>query len=211
MNPDAPRIAAHIAIFAKAPMPGTVKTRLMPALGARGAARLHRQLVQHAVSVARAAAPGHVTLWCAPHTGHPFFRAMAQKHATVLAQQCGGDLGARMLHAITHHAPGGATLLIGSDCPALTPTHLHAAANVLCAGQDAVFIPAEDGGYVLIGAREVDRSWFEGVNWGTESVYAQTLARLDADNTTWQSLAALQDIDRPEDLPLWQALAVDQG
>jgi glycosyltransferase A (GT-A) superfamily protein (DUF2064 family) len=65
--------------------------------------------------------------------------------------------------------------------------------------------PARDGGYVLIGVRRVDPRWFEGVTWGTAAVYRQTVARLDASGASWQALAPLADIDRPEDLPLWWA------
>ena len=196
VNPDPP----HIAVFAKAPVPGAVKTRLVPAIGARRAARLHRRLVQRAVSVACAAAAGRVTLWCAPDASHRFFNALTRRHAIELAAQRGEDLGARMLHAFGHHAPHGALLLIGSDCPALTPSHLHAAAAALDAGNDAVFIPAEDGGYVLAGMRRPVEAVFTGIDWGTAHVMAQTRAALAASAVRWAELPALWDVDRPDDL-----------
>ncbi len=201
--------AVHIAIFAKAPVPGTAKTRLIPALGARGAARLHRQLVQHALTVARATAPGNVTLWCAPDADHRFFRALARQKTIALAAQRGADLGARMRHAFEHHTAHRATLLIGSDCPALTPTHLQDAANALHCGHDAVFIPAEDGGYVVVGLRQPQAAVFADIDWGTPRVMAQTRARLAAAGLRWTELPALWDVDRPDDLPRLTGLNMD--
>lgn len=205
VNPD----PVQLAVFAKAPLPGAAKTRLIPALGARGAARLHRRLVQRALTVARATTPGNVTLWCAPDADHRFFRALARQHTIALAAQHGADLGARMRHAFEHHTPHGATLLIGSDCPALTPAHLHDAANALHGGHDAVFIPAEDGGYVLVGLRQPQAAVFADIDWGTPRVMAQTRARLAAAGLRWTELPALWDVDRPDDLPRLTNLNMD--
>src|SRR5689334_14734736 len=131
-----------IAVFAKAPVAGEVKTRLVPTLGADGAARLHERLVEHALETAIAARLGPVELWCAPDPAHPFFEGCAQRFGVALRRQRGADLGARMHDAFA--ATGAPLLLIGSDCPALTPADLRACAAAL-GTHDAVFVPAEDG------------------------------------------------------------------
>ena len=142
--------AFDIAVLAKGPIPGLAKPRLIPALGACGAARPQRQLTWHALQVAQAAGLCEVTLWCAPDAAHPFFRGLARRTGNACRTQCDGDLGQRMLYAFGAQADGVPRLLIGTDCPALTSTHLRAAGTALNASHDAVLRPAEDGGYVLI-------------------------------------------------------------
>jgi rSAM/selenodomain-associated transferase 1 len=139
-----------LAILAKAPLAGSVKTRLIPALGAEGAAALHARLIERTVETACAAHIGPVTLWSTPATPHACFAALASRFPIALASQPDGDLGVRMLAAC--EATAGPAIVIGTDCPALTPPHLCEAADVLRAGIDAVITPAEDGGYVLIGS-----------------------------------------------------------
>lgn len=197
MTVEAPIV--HVAVFARAPLPGQAKTRLIPALGAAGAARLHRRLVLRALAAARAAGLGSVSLWCAPDAGQRFFRALARRGVNCRTQP-EGDLGARMRAALQATLPA-PTLLIGSDCPALEPAHLHAAADCLRRGDDAVFLPAEDGGYVLAGlAGEAPAALFEDMPWGGDQVMAETLVRLQAAGLRWSEPARLWDVDRPEDL-----------
>jgi len=187
-----------LAFLAKAPAPGAVKTRLISALGADGAAALHARLIEHTVDTACAAAIGPATLWVTPAAPHACFTALASRFQIVLAAQPDGDLGARMLAAC--EAAAGPAIVIGSDCPALTPSHLRAAADVLRAGSDVVVIPAEDGGYVLIGSRQPQPNLFAGMTWSTDQVMAQTRRRLVQTGLTWRELPSLWDLDRPEDL-----------
>jgi uncharacterized protein len=91
-------------------------------------------------------------------------------------------------------------VLIGSDCPALRPADLRAAARALREGADAVLAPAEDGGYPLIGLRRVSRRLFDGIAWGGPQVLAQTRRRLKALGWRWKELRTLWDVDRPEDV-----------
>ena len=105
-------------------------------------------------------------------------------------------------------AAAGPTIVIGSDCPALTPSHLRQAADVLREGRDVVVIPAEDGGYVLIGSRRPQPGLFNGMTWGTDQVMAQTRQRLAHSGLTWRELPPLWDVDRPADLALY-GLAVN--
>ncbi|HEY5292121.1 MAG TPA: TIGR04282 family arsenosugar biosynthesis glycosyltransferase [Burkholderiales bacterium] len=189
-------------VFAKAPTPGRVKTRLVPALGERAAAALHRQLAERTLCTALAAGLGKVELWCAPGTNDEFFAACAKQHGVSLRAQGEDDLGMRMARALEFSlAEGTPALLIGSDCPALTPAYLREAAAALVSENDAVIGPAEDGGYVLIGlARSPAAPLFEDIAWGSATVMQDTRTRLASRNWRWRELATLWDVDRPEDL-----------
>ena len=189
----------RVAVFAKAPVPGMVKTRLAQLLGDDGAAGLHAGLVRHALASARAAAVGPVELWCAPDERHDFFTACASQFDARLRRQEGADLGLRMRHAFEATlAEGAALVLIGSDCPAITPRALTDAATAL-RGHDVVIAPAEDGGYVLVGLSRPCPAMFDGVPWGTNAVMARTRERLAASRIAWHELPTLWDVDRPED------------
>lgn len=197
MNAD-PQCRVGIAILAKAPLPGLAKTRLIPRLGAEGAAALQRWLLQRAVATAVVADVGPVTLWCAPDPWHPDFAVAGAFGAVALRRQPAGDLGARMLAAVAASPAAAGTLVIGTDCPVLTPGRLRQAAGHL-RDNEATVIPAEDGGYVLIGARRPEPRLFAGVDWGSERVMAQTRERLATLAWRWQEGAALWDVDRPDD------------
>jgi hypothetical protein len=162
-----------IAILARAPVPGLTKTRLIPSIGAHAAAKLQEAMTERTVLMALAARIGPVTLWCAPDPSHAAFRELAAQHKITLKREPEGDLGARMLAAFGADP----TLVVGSDCPALKPEHFEAAAAAL-GEADVVLIPAEDGGYVLIGARAPQPGLFSGVSWGTATVLAETRARI---------------------------------
>ncbi len=191
-----------ILLFAKAPVPGTVKTRLALALGENEAAALHRRLTRRALETALAAKLGPVILFCAPDTQHAFFRQLKRNTGVMLRSQRGADLGERMHHAMTYalgRYPG--VLVIGSDCPSMKEDYLRQAAQVLESGEVSLVLgPATDGGYVLMGASRVDRCLFSGVPWGSDQVLDVTRARLRAMSRRWRELAPLDDVDRPEDL-----------
>jgi len=195
----ADRIA--IAILAKAPAPGLVKTRLIPVLGAEGAATLQARLIERAVVTASNAALGRVTLWTAPDEAHPLFRRIRTRHGVALARQPESDLGARMHEAAV--AANGPVLIVGTDCPALTTNHLHLAAATL-RNYDVVVIPAEDGGYVLIGLRQPCPALFADIEWSTATVMDETRQRLRSLTLLWRELPMLWDVDRPEDLERMQ-------
>ena len=195
-----------IAVFAKAPQAGAVKTRLIPALGAAGAARLARGLALNAVRLGAHFAPQDVTLWCAPDAQHRFFRALHARSTVAVRNQIGADLGARMAHAFADRP--GPLLLIGTDCPALCMEHLIAAKVALRNGNDAVFIPADDGGYVLVGLHRAQPRLFEDIAWGSRHVMAQTRERLRETGLRWSEPLTLWDVDEPADL---QRLAMLNG
>lgn len=186
-----------IAILARAPVPGRAKTRLVPRLGADGAAALQRQLIGRAL--ARAAATRlPCTLWLdgAPDAA---LVAAAAAAAVELRTQPEGDLGARMLAACAHaHAAHRACIVIGTDCPAQTTDDLLAAAAQL-AQADVVLQPAHDGGYVLIALRRPQPELFNAMPWGSEQVLALTRARCAALGLARAELRMLPDLDRPQD------------
>jgi rSAM/selenodomain-associated transferase 1 len=187
-----------IAILAKAPIPGLAKTRLIPTIGAHAAAVLQERLTERAVTTALAANVGPVTLWCAPDSTHSTFLNLVARLRITLKPQPQGDLGARMLAAVA--ACNGPVLVIGTDCPALTEVHLREAANALRDGTDVILIPADDGGYVLIGTPSEQPALFSGMAWGTNTVLAETRARIIENRLVLAERARLWDVDTESDL-----------
>lgn len=195
------RRGTALLVFARAPRPGRTKTRLIPALGARGATRLHQRMVEHAVREATASGLGPVVLLGAPNCRHGFFVTLRDRHGCVLQSQSGGDLGARMHAALREAlASSESAILIGSDCPLLGAADLLAANASLNAGADVVLAPAVDGGYVLIGMREAHAAAFADIAWGTGTVMAQTRVQLSAAGLEWRELPERSDVDEVGDL-----------
>ncbi len=186
-----------IAVFTRAPAPGAAKTRLIPALGPERAAQLHAALTEHAIARALEANVGPVEIWCAPDAAHPFFARCAHEHGVTLRAQPAGDLGAKMLAAF--EAANGPLLLMGADCPSITGADLRACADALGQGVDAVFLPAEDGGYGLVGAARPIPEIFADVEWGGPRVMAQTREKLQGLNLRWREPRMVWDVDLPED------------
>jgi uncharacterized protein len=197
MSPDSPELVA-IAILAKAPVPGAVKTRLVMMLGVDGAASLQERFIRRTVDIAAQAATGAITLWTDPNERHPVFRALTERYSLSLVRQPSGDLGGRMLAAIRH--ANGPTLVIGTDCPTMTAAHLRDCADALRSGADVVVIPADDGGYVLIGMRKPVPDLFADMKWGTDAVMTETRRRLTHLGLSWREPAQLWDVDRPTDV-----------
>jgi uncharacterized protein len=185
-----------IIVFARAPVAGQAKTRLIGRLGAARAARLHERLTREAVSLALAARCGPVELHGTAR--HSFFASLG----VPFRLQRGRDLGERMYRALARAR--GPAIVIGTDCPALTPADLRRAARALDSGYDAVLAPAEDGGYALIGLRRKKQHFFQGIDWGGPQVYAQTVRRLAG--YRWRALRPVWDVDRPADLERLRAL-----
>jgi rSAM/selenodomain-associated transferase 1 len=209
--------APVLQIFAKDPVPGTVKTRLGAAIGNAAAADLYRELAERTLATAVAAREagivGSVELWCDPDVERAAFLRWRDRFGITLRAQDGADLGQRMRHALaTALARGGPALLVGTDSPAIDVAYLADAAAAL-ASHDAVFGPADDGGYVLVGlARDVDA--FSGIAWSTAGVMAATRSRLAREGVTWLELPALWDVDTPADLTRlrnWLARPVSAG
>lgn len=188
-----------IAILAKAPEPGFAKTRLIPELGAEAAAALQAEFIRKTIATAKAAALGPVVLWCSPDVTHPLFIEMELVHNVVLHAQPDGDLGIRMLAALVSGIPQ-ATIIIGTDCPVLTPQHLREIADHL-AGKtvDGVIIPAEDGGYVAISLKRPQPALFADMAWSTATVTSDTLARAGGNGLSVHVMPQLWDVDTVSD------------
>lgn len=189
--------------FAKAPQAGRVKTRLQALLGEEGALALHCELVRLTNARLLAAAPGAVELAVTAEPGHSLFQACRDAGCRDVQLQLGDDLGARMFNALQRGlVDRRRVLLVGSDCPDLDAAYCAAAAAALD-WHDLVLGPAEDGGYVLIGARRVDAVLFRGIEWGSASVLEETLARARRAGLSTALLQMRRDIDEPADYHWW--------
>ncbi|MEN8178121.1 MAG: TIGR04282 family arsenosugar biosynthesis glycosyltransferase [Pseudomonadota bacterium] len=192
---------AAFLIFAKAPVEGLVKTRLIPALGREGATRLYRKLLHDLLNGLAEEKLAAIELWCAPDSTHQDFQAVNRLPGLTLHEQQGDDLGERMAHAVVDALPRHRHLvLLGVDCPALTMPMLEQVFQWLAEGMDAVLGPAEDGGYVLLGLNQTADCLFQGIPWGAEVVGQMTRQCLLKMQWEWRELPELWDLDRPEDL-----------
>ena len=190
----------RIVIFAKEPRAGFSKSRLIPALGAQGAATLAKLLLERMLQAAIASEVGVVELCVTPWSSEEVWRKMGVPVSVQLTDQGDGDLGVRMARAAQRVIDAGeSVLLVGTDCPQLDAGQLQIAALAL-QDADAALIPALDGGYVLLGINQYDASVFSGIAWSTSNVATATQERLQALHWRVQTLAPLHDIDEPADL-----------
>lgn len=196
--------ATLVILFTRLPEPGRTKTRLIPLLGAEGAAAAARQLTERALATVHASGLPWVVALAdgAVAEAETWLGAMGQ-----VVLQAGGDLGQRMAAAFAEAFTAGwaRVLLMGTDVPELTAGHLAAAAAALASPNDAVLIPAHDGGYGLIGLRQPAPALFEGIAWSTADVLAQTQAAAAQAGLALRLFDPLPDIDTPEDWSAWQA------
>ena len=191
----------RLVVFAKAPQAGTVKTRLIPALGAEGAAGLAHRMLAHTLQQALQAGAGPVELCMSPSPNDPAWENIAIPAAVLRTAQGEGDLGERMARAVQRVTAeeGQSVLLMGSDCPALTAAVIHEAARRLKT-HDALLVPVADGGYVLIGLKSPCPTLFDRMPWSTATVAAETLSRMTALGLKVWRGPLLHDIDEPADL-----------
>ena len=190
-----------LLIFCKAPVPGQVKTRLMPFLSAEQAAELHIQLTTRILLLLTQQDICPIQLWCSPSAEHPFFRECVKMFNITLHVQQGSDLGERMHNALTsallENKHG---ILIGCDCPSLTGYDLREACTALEQKNDVVLAPAEDGGYVLMGLNRPQPELFCNINWGTSTVLESTRRSIKQSKLRCHELREQWDVDTPEDL-----------
>ncbi len=191
---------ARLLVFSKAPVPGQVKTRLIPLLGAGAAAELYADMLDDTLGKAVDADLCPVELWCTPDMQHAHFQHCRERYPLVLRQQAAGNLGMRMSQALdsvlqeARHA-----VLIGADCPALDAGDIDTAIAALAAGADVVLGPATDGGYYLVGMSGHHRCLFDDIAWGTPQVLETTLARCRQHGLDWVCLPEHADVDTPGD------------
>lgn len=187
-----------IAILANAPIPGFAKIRLIPAIGAHAAAVLQERLTERTVATAFAAGIGPVVLCCAPDATHDAFLKMVARMKITLRPQPQGDLGARIHAAVAGSA--GPVLVIGTDCPALSENHLRSAAATLRDGTDVVLIPADAGGYVLLGMRKPQPALFSNIAWGGSTILAEIRTRIIERRLMLAERPPLWNVDTEADL-----------
>ncbi len=192
--------------FTRAPIPGQVKTRLIPVCSAAEACAIHRELTLWTCRTLIDSKLGSVILSVAGEASSELFQQCRDMGVESIWSQGEGDLGKRM------HAALSAALrqfdhvvLVGSDCPQLD-RHYLARALAALETVPCVIGPAADGGYVLLGMTQVAQELFQGIDWGTSAVLAQTRRALVQIGWTHIELDVLRDIDRPEDIELWESI-----
>lgn len=192
-----------LLVFTRVPEPYQTKTRLIPALGAQGAADFHKGLLWQTLGSGKASNYAALELWCDGDIEHPFLRHCGEHYVAKMQLQQGVDLGERMCFAIEDGlAEYDFVTLIGSDCPTLSVDILNQSYHYLCSGADAVLGPSNDGGYYLIGLRCVSPSIFADVAWGGADVAQQTRENLQGLKLDCIELGMLADIDTADDY--WQ-------
>ncbi len=189
-----------IALFAKAPLPGRVKTRLVPPLTHEDAARIARASIEDTARHIVCAIPASWTLFL-DGEADPKLKSLASECGLTIAPQREGSLGERLTAAFRVLRAGGArrVLAIGSDAPTLDPERIREAIEAL-AICDLTLGPTEDGGYYLIGTSTEHESIFEDIPWSSGSTAAATLERARALDLNVRLLAPWYDLDEPESL-----------
>lgn len=198
-------MAECLIIFTRYPEPGLTKTRLIPTLGAKGAATLQQQMTEYTLSKVRELQHRPLSLEVR-FTGGSLTLMQDWLGTDIVYQPQGkGDLGERMARslAVAFQAGMERVVIIGTDCPSLNTNLLTKAFHQLHS-DDLVLGPALDGGYYLIGLRCFILELFTDINWGTAEVLHQTVAIAKKLDLSVAYLPQLADIDRPEDLPVWE-------
>ncbi|MDF1688135.1 MAG: TIGR04282 family arsenosugar biosynthesis glycosyltransferase [Cycloclasticus sp.] len=192
-----------LQIFAKAPIQGFVKTRLIAELGDKKATDVYIELLDRTINLALTS-EYKTQIWCAPNQQHDFFQFNKQKYGVILKDQLGRGLGERMQYALRQGLKeADEVMLIGADCPVFTTEYLVKAFEALRLS-DVVLGPAEDGGFVLVGCRKTHEKMFDGVNWGHSTVLEQTVDAITKAGLTSQLLPMLWDVDTLADLKRWR-------
>lgn len=194
-----------ICLFAKTPRYAGVKTRLEPVLGAEKCLRLHKWLVEDRLEMLADFPPEQIALYVTEDVNDDYWLNLLPDSTTGSAfsrhVQKGKTLGERMQNAVEKSlASRDWVILIGADCPDLDSSYIQSAVSALESGQEAVIGPAKDGGYVLLGLRVAVADVFQGIDWGTEFVFAQTIDAIEKKQLNYSSLSALRDLDIEEDL-----------
>ena len=195
--------------FARTPQAGRVKSRMQPHLSAVQACDLHCDLTRWTCQQLLSSGLGAVELAVTEERDHALFTECRAMGVNRILRQRGADLGQRMYNALRCGlARYTNVILVGSDCPGIDSEYLRQAVKALRSAP-LVLGPANDGGYVLIGASAIIPEIFQDIPWGSAQVFDKTAAALARAGIRWEALASKADIDRPEDLPIWEALQRD--
>jgi rSAM/selenodomain-associated transferase 1 len=189
-----------ILLYAKAPVEGTVNTRLISDIGVQAATRLQFELTQNRLSMLKKAKLCTVHLMCTPDKQHCFFAQCERDYSVTLFEQTGRDLGERIINGVRHAlSKYKYCIVIGTDAPALDAVIIVQAIDVLHSHNEVVFVPAEDGGYVLVGLHYPYEFLFQDIAWGSPEVMQQSRQQLDTRNVPYVELASCWDVDRLKD------------
>ncbi len=189
-----------ILLFAKAPVAGKVNTRLIADIGVQAATELQFDLIHHRLAMLSEANLCDVRLLCAPDQQEKTFLSCKKQYPITLHKQLGDDLGVRMFNGVFDALQKYTyCIVIGTDAPALDAQKIKQAIDVLHDGTEVVFVPAEDGGYVLVAMRQAYKCLFENISWGSAQVMQQSRDLLDKNNISFQELACCWDVDELED------------
>ncbi len=194
--------------FAKAPLPGEVKTRMRPKLSELESVELHSTLTRHSWGIIQRAQLCKHELWVGSQPDHSFFTDLLADSDCEIRQQSGVDLGARLADAFKQSLGSACesdrqgAIVVGSDCPFLNAGYFSQALDALDQGADIVLGPAVDGGYVLLGMRAYWPTVFQDIPWGGPQVFKETQKRIKALGLRCVELSTLADIDEPTDLGL---------
>jgi rSAM/selenodomain-associated transferase 1 len=200
-----------ILVFAKAPVEGRVNTRLIPDLGVQAATKLQEEFIYQRLHMLQQASLCAVTLMCAPDIHHECFVKCQQQYDVTLQQQAGENLGERMFNGIEHSLRSYKyCVVIGTDAPALDATQITSAIETLhedkSNNSQVVFVPAEDGGYVLVGLDKAYGFLFNNIHWGSDEVMQQSREVLQKTKISFTELVESWDVDRIEDYQRYLAL-----
>lgn len=200
-------VKEHLIIFTRYPEQGKTKTRLIPALGAKGAAILHRQMTEYTLGKVKELQSSRSISVEVGFAGGTEALMQDWLGADIVYQPQGeGDLGSRMARSLSLAFQSGIdrAVIIGTDCPGLNAELMECAFQTLHLSHDLVIGPAIDGGYYLLGLRRFISELFIGINWGTAKVLQQTVDIAKQLDLSIAYLPKLADVDRPEDLPVWE-------
>lgn len=190
-----------LLIFSKNPVEGKVKTRLIPELGTEGALHLYKDVLKKTIESVKQSKASDFYLFCTPVLDDPFLQFCSRQYDLILELQNGDDLGDRMSNAISKVLKQSSNVIIvGCDCPELTYRDINIALEKLTCGIDVVLGPSEDGGYYLIGMNKLHEELFQNIQWGKDSVLADTREIIETHNLTAYELEMKWDLDRPEDV-----------
>ncbi|MDH5601441.1 MAG: TIGR04282 family arsenosugar biosynthesis glycosyltransferase [Gammaproteobacteria bacterium] len=189
-----------LLIFTRSPVLGEVKTRLQPEFTLQQSLELHKKMMLNTLALSEKLDDLDIELCCAPNRNTLFFLECENQFPVSLSNQQGDELGERMAFSLSVALQTyDKVIIIGTDCPAMDTHYIGQAVNALDK-VDAVIGPAADGGYVLLGLRRFSPALFAGFNWGSDTVLVQTREVLKKLNWSFEELAIMHDIDRPEDL-----------
>jgi uncharacterized protein len=193
-----------LIIFTRFPVTGSVKTRLIPLLGESGACALHQKMVSHTLK--KLYSFPRIQIWFEGSDEYEMRTWLGDKYE--YKKQIQGDLGEKMLHAFQEVFSTGETkaALVGTDCPAIDLLHIEETMQNLDRS-DVVIGPAQDGGYYLIGMKAPHEGLFRAMFWGTDQVCKITKERAELEKLEVSLLEVLSDVDRPEDLAVWDHYA----